>query len=40
MTKELEVYYFPDKADKHLHALAEVDLYTKMVEDKKKGKHH
>ena len=40
MTKELEVYYFPEKADNHLHALGEVDLYTKMIEDKKKGHSH
>ena len=41
MTKELELYYFPERANKHELALNEVDAYAKMIEAKKKGhKHH
>ena len=39
MTKELEVYYFPESAPKYAEVLEEVDLYTKKLTDGKKGHH-
>ena len=39
MTKELEVYYFPEKAKSYEHIVGEKDAYMKMLEAKKHGHH-
>jgi hypothetical protein len=40
MTKELEIYYFPERAPTYKGFVEDEDLYAKMLEDKKKGGHH
>lgn len=40
MTKELEVYYFPERAQNYSKWLNEPDLYAKKIEEHKSGKHH
>jgi hypothetical protein len=40
MTKELEVYYFPEKYPDYKEVVEEPDLYMKKLEDRKKGGHH
>jgi hypothetical protein len=39
MTKELEIYYFPERVPTYKEIVDEEDPYMKMLEDKKKGHH-
>ena len=40
MTRELEVYYFPERAPDYKLYVGEEDLYLKKLEENKKGGHH
>jgi len=39
-TKELEVYYFPERTPTYKEIVEAEDPYQKMIDDRKKGKHH